>query len=80
MTAFLRMPLVPVDEQMQKAMINLVKDILEKSEKAEIAGFTVVTLNRDGTFTTESYFDRKLELMGALTAALQHIYHIDNEP
>ncbi len=78
MTAFRRMPLVQVDEKMQEAMIQIAKDILEKAEKAEITGFTVVILNRDGTFSTESYFDRKLELMGALAAALQHIYHIDD--
>ncbi len=79
MKAFRRLPLTPVDPKMQAALVQCVKDALEKAEKAEATGFTLVILNRDGTFSTESYFDRKLELMGALSAAQQHIYYIDHE-
>ncbi len=79
MPAFRRMPITPVDPKMQAVLVQCIKDALEKAEKAEITGFTLVLLNRNGTFTTESYFDRKLELMGALAAAQQHIYYIDHE-
>ncbi len=80
MSTFRRMPLTLVDPKMQAVLVQCVKDALEKAEKAEITGFTLVLLNRNGSFSTESYFDRKLELMGALSAAQQHIYHIDPEP
>ncbi len=79
MTAFRRMPITPVDPKMQEVLVQRVNDALEKAKKAEITGFTLVILNRNGAFTTESYFDRKLELMGALSAAQQHIYYIDDE-
>ena len=74
MTAFRRMPITPVDPGMQSALVACVKDTLEKAEHGETTGFALVILNRNGTFTTESYFDRKLELMGALAAALQHTF------
>ena len=79
MAGFRRIPIAQVSDAMQELLVERANDVLEKAKKAEITGFALVILNRDGTFTTESYFDRKLELMGALWAAQQHVYYIDEE-
>ena len=79
MTGIRKLPIVEVDKALKDKLISSIKVALEQAKKAEITGFSVMILNRNGTFVTESYFDKKLELMGALTAALQHIYYIDDE-
>ena len=59
-----------IDPAMQDALIARLEKTLEQAREGSVTGYALIKLLKGGDFTMLSFFDRRLELLGALTAAL----------
>jgi len=62
-----------IERPIQTRLVAEIEQALEQARAGHLTGFSLVMLHANGTFNTISYFERRLEMLGALAVATSDV-------